>query len=341
MEAKKMALIRILQILLEHSDIEHPLTHDMIAERLYNVYGIEIERKAIGRHINDLIEMFDKENINKISGDEIIIVSDKRKGTYVEKRVFEDSELRMLIDGVLSSKYITAKHSKDLINKLCSLSNKHFKSHVKNIYSINEWSKTNNHDLFYNIEIIDEAIERKKQICFNYNRYEIDKKLHKNKTHIVSPFQLILNNQRYYLMALEESWKSVGYYRLDRVTDIKIIEDSSLTNIKEVEGYEYGIDYKDLASSRPYMYSDKAEKVSFISKIYMLNQIIDWFGKDILIEKVDEKKIKVTLKVSLDAMEYWAMQYCKYVEVVSPQSLRERIKNNFINALKKYDGETK
>ena len=62
MEAKKMALIRILQILLEHSDINHPLTHDMIAERLYNDYGIEIERKAIGRHINDLIEMFEKES---------------------------------------------------------------------------------------------------------------------------------------------------------------------------------------------------------------------------------------------------------------------------------------
>ena len=110
MEAKKMALIRILQILLEHSDINHPLTHDMIAERLYNDYGIEIERKAIGRHINDLIEMFEKESVNKIAGDEIIIASDKRKGTYIEKRVFEDSELRMLIDGVLSSKYITAKH---------------------------------------------------------------------------------------------------------------------------------------------------------------------------------------------------------------------------------------
>ena len=65
MEAKKMALIRILQILLEHSNINHPLTHEMIAQRLYNDYGIEIERKAIGRHINDLIEMFEKESINK------------------------------------------------------------------------------------------------------------------------------------------------------------------------------------------------------------------------------------------------------------------------------------
>lgn len=337
MEPKKLALIRILHILERYSDYDHPLTYDTIGQLLERDYGIEIERKAIGRHINDLVEMFESDAMSKDNGDEIVITSDKRRGTYIEKRVFEDSELHMLIDGVLSSKYITAKHSKDLIAKLCSLSNKYFKSHVKNVYSVNEWSKTDNYDLFYNIELIDEAIEKNKLIEFDYNRYEIDKKLHKNRVHTVSPYQLILNNQRYYLMASDEKWHNMSYYRLDRITDMKIIEDSSLTNIKNIKGFENGIDYKDLASSRPYMYTDPAEIVTFITRYSMLNQLFDWFGYNVKLEAVDEKRIKVTLKVSLDAMEYWAMQYIKFVEVISPISLRERIKNNINDAIKKYE----
>ena len=337
MEPKKLALIRILQILHEHSDYNHPLTQEDIIDKLDREYGIEVERKAIGRHINDLIEMFDKDSMSQDNGGEIIITSEKRRGTYIEKRMFEDSELHMLIDGVLSSKYITAKHSKDLINKLCLLSNKHFRSHVKNVYSINDWSKTDNKDLFLNIELIDEAIERKKNIRFNYNRYEIDKKLHSNKIHTVSPYQLILNNQRYYLMASDEKWHNMSYYRLDRIKNMEIIEDSTLVDLRDIEEYENGIDYKDLATSRPYMYTDKAEEVTFITKFYMLNQIIDWFGTNFEVEKIDEKQIKIKLKVSLDAMEYWAMQYGKFVEIISPSSLRERVINNLKVTLNKYE----
>ena len=337
MEPKKLALIRILQILHEHSDYDHPLTHEDIIKRLDIDYGIEVERKAIGRHINDLIEMFDKDSMSQDNGGEIIITSEKRRGTYIEKRMFEDSELHMLIDGVLSSKYITAKHSKDLINKLCALSNKHFKSYVKNVYSINDWSKTDNKDLFLNIELIDEAIERKKNIRFNYNRYEIDKKLHSNKIHTVSPYQLILNNQRYYLMASDEKWHNMSYYRLDRIKNMEIVEESTLVDLRDIEGYENGIDYKDLATSRPHMYTDKAEEVTFITKFYMLNQIIDWFGTNFEVEKIDEKQIKIKLKVSLDAMEYWAMQYGKFVEIISPSSLRERVINNLKVTLNKYE----
>lgn len=335
-EPKKMAILRILQILNEYSDYNHPLTHEDIANKLYHNYGIELERKAIGRHINDLIDVFDQESLSKKSGDYMTIVSDKRRGTYIEKRVFEDSELRMLIDGVLSSKYINTKHSTDLINKLCSLSNKYFRSSVKNVYSINEWSKTDNYSLFYNIEIIDEAIEKGLKIKFNYNKYGIDKKLHQGKEHIVSPYQLILHNQRYYLMALEEKWKNISYYRIDQIKKMEILEKNFLTPLKDVEGYEQGLDYQDLASSRPYMYTDKAEIVEFYARESMLGQIIDWFGTNIEIEKVEERKIKVQLKVSLDAMTFWALQYVKYIEIISPLKLRDKIKKCLEIGLDKY-----
>ncbi|MBQ5436574.1 MAG: WYL domain-containing protein, partial [Firmicutes bacterium] len=130
-EPKKLALIRIWQILKEYSDFDHPLTQEEIAGRLENDYGIVIERKAIGRNLSLLKEAgFDIES--------------RRAGSYLGSREFEDSELHMLIDGVLSSRHITAKHSKDLIERLCGLSNRYFRAHVKNIHSVNDWSKTDN-----------------------------------------------------------------------------------------------------------------------------------------------------------------------------------------------------
>lgn len=146
LEPKKLALIRIRQILEQYSDRKHPLTQEEIAVILEREFGIGIERKAVSRNLSLLKE----------AGVEI---ESGRDGSWISEREFEDAELHMLIDGVLSSRYITAKHSKDLIEKLCGLSNKYFRSHVKHIYSVNEWSKTDNQALFYNIEMIDEAIE--------------------------------------------------------------------------------------------------------------------------------------------------------------------------------------
>ena len=192
-EPKKLALIRILQILQKHSDFNHPLTHEDIGMMLENEYGIIIERKAVGRNLSLLKEAgFDIES--------------KRNGSYLESRDFDDAELRMLIDGVLSSKYITANHSKDLIERFCGLSNRYFRSHIKNIYSVNDWSKTDNQALFLNIELVDEAIEQVRQIHYDYNKYGLDKKLHKSSYQRVSPYQLILHNQRYYLMGYSDYW---------------------------------------------------------------------------------------------------------------------------------------
>ena len=175
-EPTKLALVRILQILEQYSDFDHPLKQQDIIDYLDKDYGISIERKAVGRNLSLL-----KEAGYDIASD--------RRGSYLAERTFDDSELRMLIDGVLASRYITAKHSKELIERLCSLSNRYFRSHVKNIWSVNEWSKTDNQTLFYNIEIVDAAIEQGKQIAFCYNKYGSDKKLHKTSDRVQRPIR--------------------------------------------------------------------------------------------------------------------------------------------------------
>ena len=325
LEPKKLALLRIWQILLKHSDYDHPMTHEDIIKHLESDYGIEMERKAVGKNIADL-------------RDAGIDISSRRAGSYIDSREFEDSELKLLIDGVLQSKHITARHSKDLIEKLCGLSNKYFRSHVKNVYSVNDWSKTENQALFYNIDVIDEAIATGKQVQYDYNKYGVDAKLHKSSFQRVSPYQLILHNQRYYLMGYSDYWGNMTFHRLDRISNMRIY-DKPATLITNVKGYENGIDFKQIASTMPYMYTDKPERIEFIADEWIVDQIVDWFGKDIRMSLIseNEKKVKVELVASPNAMEHWALQYINYVEVTKPESLRAKILDSLRSGINKYN----
>ena len=323
-EPKKLALLRIWQILQKHSDYDHPLTQEDIIKYLESDYGIEMERKAVGKNIADL-------------RDAGIDIGSRRAGSYIDSREFEDSELKLLIDGVLQSKHITAHHSKDLIEKLCGLSNKYFRSHVKNVYSVNDWSKTENQALFYNIDVVDEAIATGKQVQYDYNKYGVDAKLHKSSFQRVSPYQLILHNQRYYLMGYSDYWGNMTFHRLDRISNMRLY-DKPATPITSVKGYENGLDFKQIASTMPYMYTDTPERIEFIADECIVDQIVDWFGKDIRMTTLpdDDKKVKVELVASPNAMEHWALQYLNHVEVTKPESLRKRIIESINSATRKY-----
>ena len=322
LEPKNLALIRILQILQKHSDCEHPLKHDKIVELLEREYGLIVERKVVGRNISLLNE----------AGYEI---KTTKKGSYLEERTFEDSELKLLIDGVLSSKHITPKQSKELIEKLCSQANKYFKKNVKNIYSVGDWNKTENVTVFYNIDVVDEAIEFNKQIKFSYSKYGADKKLHRTAIHTVSPYQMILHNGRYYLMSYNEKWEHIQYYRMDRITDIELL-DLVRTPLKTISGFENGIDYKRFSSSMPYMFFDEPKPIEFYVNCWAIDQIIDWFGKGCYIEEKLDGRFLVKVNASVNAMEYWAMQYLNAVEILKPLELRDRIKKNIQSANEKY-----
>lgn len=328
LETKRLSLLRILQILQNETDQDHPLTQVRIEEKLKSEYGLVVERKAVGRNLQLLREAgFEIESVPK-------------KGCYLLRRTFEDSELRWLIDNVLSSRHIPARYSKDLIDKLLTLSSKYFKSraNVKSAYAIPSLGKSENLNIFRNVDIADEAIEKKQKIKFTYNRYGKDKKLHKTTEHIVSPYQMIIHNQRYFLIALNEKWKNIGHYRLDRITNIEIVDEKG-TELSTIKGYENGIDYSAYANSLPYMFSDGLETVTFaIKDESMIDQVVDWFGVDFRLEKSNERLL-VTVKVSPSAMEYWALQYLKNIEVISPQYLRDKIIEDLKEATEKYTGE--
>lgn len=311
LEAKKTLIMRIYQILEKYSDEEHPLTQPEIIEILRRDYDIECERKAVGRNVSYLKEMgYD-------------IETDAR-GSYLATRRIEDAELRLLIDSVLSSRHINSTHSGQLIEKLIKLGGVNFKSNVKHVYSVKDWDKSQNQDFFLNVELADEAIEQNKKISFEYNRVGVDGKLRKGEVHTASPYQMLLHNQRYYLMLKDDKYDTVSYDRLDKMTGMRVLDEPALP-LREIEGFKNGINYKELATSMPYMFSDKPQLITLRCANFMTDELYDWFGSGFNATQTDSAHFTVTVKASPRAMLYWALQYNDKVEVLAPKPLREEV----------------
>ena len=347
-ESKKLALIRIWQIFKEYSDFNHPLTQEDIARRLEHDYGIVIERKAISRNISLLKE----------AGVEI---ESGRAGSYLSCRDFEDAELRLLIDGVLSSKFITAKHSKSLINRLCTLSNTYFKPSVKHIYSVDNWNKTDNKELFLNIEIIGDAIERNRQIAFNTGRYGMDKKIHKGYRFTGTPCAMLLNDQQYFLLFIwnlneDDESEKLEYIAItcpmEEIMDVKILEDKIGIDPTRVEAFKNGMDipkflneYSVRKDGIVFDDSSKVERVTFVCPETYIESAIRTFGHDIRILKAapleceeleDDVVWSLSLKkdnpvkISVKTTKYGALDFVlekKYAIVISPPYIKEYVRH--------------
>ncbi len=321
-EAKKTLIMRIYQTLEKYSDENHPLKQQDIIDILERDYDVLCERKAVGRNISYLKEMgFD-------------IETDGR-GTYLASRSFENAELRLLIDSVLSSRHINPTHSKQLIDKLIKLGGYNFKSNVRHVYSVKDWDKSQNRDFFLNIELADEAIEKGKKISFVYNRTGVDGKLRAKDAHIGSPYQMLLHNQRYYLMLKDDKYGTVSYDRLDKMTDMKVLDEDAVP-IKEIDGFKNGINYKEIATSLPYMFSDKPVPITIKCANFMTDELYDWFGGGFTAMQTDEGHFTASLKASPRAMLYWALQYNDKAEIISPKSLRDEVVAALKSALKMY-----
>ena len=313
-EPKKLALIYILNILRSDTDSDHPLKQEELVELLATRYGVILERKAVGRNLALLRD----------AGYEI---TGGARGVYLADRDFEPSELRLLIDSVLFSKHINPAQSRDLSERLAALGGKHFDMHRKHVATstAGERNKNQHSQLFYAIELAEEAIEHGRRLHFSSLKYGPDKKLHKSSENSVSPYQMILQNQHYYLMAYSARHDKVSFFRMDKMSDVRI-ERAAAVPLRTLPGYEGGLDYRELTSSLPYMFSDRPIPVTFLCEGWLIDQVIDWFGYgvDIRADK-GQDRYRVTVRVSAAAMEYWALQYAKHVRILAPSDLRARL----------------
>lgn len=347
-QPKKLLIINILDILKTYTDADHRLNQKEIEELLKKEYQMTADRKSIKRNLSNLIDfgypIEYSESIrmtpNKKTGEleECCIWSD-----FYMERDFTDGELRLLIDGLLFSKHVPYNQCKELVEKLEGLSNIYFQSRVKHITRLPE-DKTDNKQLFLNIELLDEAISKKHKIVFNYLEYGTDKKLHIKKRpdgtirdYVISPYQMAAKEGKYYLICNYDKYNDISNYRIDRITNLKILDDVA----KPFNSLEFSngksLDLAEYMKDHVYMYAGGNTHVKFHINHAMISDIIDMFGKDVKFTDEDENGVTVSVYTNEMAMEQFAKSFAPDVYVLEPQELRNKIKSRLEKALKNYE----
>jgi hypothetical protein len=344
-QAKKLMIINILDILKKYSDEDHRLSQKDIADILKSKYEMVADRKAIKRNIMNLIDFgYDIQYSEKVRNivdkngneEETVLLSD-----FYLNSDFTDVELRLLIDGVLSSKNMPHTHQKKLIEKIENLSNKYFKSKVQYIRSVSD-NSIQNKELFYIIEILDEAISKNKKVSFYYNEYGTDKKLNPKKNnngiekeYIVNPYQMAVANGRYYLICNYDKYENMSNYRVDKISNIKILKEKRKL-IKEVKDYKDGLNMQKHMAEHIYMFAGESIRVEMQAKKYIVSELIDWFGKNIEFRNETEDEIVAVVNINKNAMRRWALQYALHVRITQPQELVDILKKDIQDAYNNY-----
>lgn len=331
LEPKKLALLRILQILHDCSDVNHPLTQEDIAKHLLNDYGIDMERKAISNNIALLRDYAGYD-----------IVSEKR-GSYLDSRKFEDSELKLLIDSVLYSKYIAPKYAKDLIEKLSTFGSRSFAKKLKTGYILDNFHERTFAEFFNNIDTIEEAIQNRVQVKFMLNEYGEDKKLHpvRDEKIAVNPYRIIAHQGEYYLICSYNDDDCLVNLHIKFITDIELTDLPS----KVFEDMEKGnVSITDYINAHPYMYNGRMVSVKMRVSRKIFSDLIEAFGKDFSVEEIADERlsefyVNVTLRANSWDIRRFALNYMGYVTVLSPEWIVKKIKFYIQEGCKDYFGE--
>lgn len=322
---KKLTILFILDILKRETNYDHRISQQDIIAILKRDYNMELERKSVARNINDLTD----------AGYDIVCSN----GYYLDSRDFEYSEVRLIIDSLLFSKNIPQNQCKALIKKLINLTDRYFNARVRHISTM-PVPKTDHRQVFYTVEVLDEAISHNKMVSFYYNEYRTDKKLHHKREarYRVSPYQIAATSGRYYLICCTEHHNNIAHYRIDHIEGAEIM-DCKAKPMKEVKGLEHGLDLPKHMAEHIYMFSGESRRVVFRAQKSLVDQVIDWFGTDVTFFHEREASVDVSVRVNENAMFCWLLQYGPYCEVLEPLELREKVKNAVTEMAARYGRE--
>ena len=320
-------VLYILNVLKKYSDAEHLLSIAEIQRKIKEIYNVEIDSRTIRRNINLLKFKLDYD---------ISTRDDNGKGYYLSRDPetdFEPGEVRAIIDNFSYANYIVPSIAKNIIKKCKNIQNIYENEKIKdyNIYAND--SKTENAEVIKNIEDISNSIYQHKKIKFEYWKYAITDKLDKKivSTPIVSPYAIVYSKQEFYLIAIKEGQIEFYNYRLDRIKNIQILDEQITINKKKNEIQEF-------AESSTEMFGGKKEEIEAICHIWLLDTIIDTFGRNVTIEKIpnDDEYFKLEVDTNPLGFKMWAMRNIDLVEVKRPISLRNEMQEIIKNAAQKY-----
>ena len=318
-------ILYILNVLKKYSDEEHILKTTEIQRKVKEIYDVDIDTRTIRRNINLL----------KFKLDYDISTRDENgKGYYISKNPetdFEAGEIRAIIDTFSYAKYIVPSISKNVINKCKNLQNIYENKKLNNYKIFVSGSKTDNMEVIKNIEDISDAILNLNKIEFEYWKYTINTKLEKEiiSKPKVTPYAIVYNKQEFYLIGIKEGQDKFYHYRLDRIKNIK-----QLNEKRTIE--KTSSDIQEFVESTVEMFGGKKELIEAKCKMFLLDTVIEEFGKETSITKLDDEHFKFVSETNTMGFKMWAMRNIDVVEVIKPVSLRNEIKEIILNANNKY-----
>lgn len=321
-KGKKLGLLYLKDYLEKQSDEYNPVTmkdiKDMLAE-----HDIISDRKTIYTDLKTLSEDYGLD----------LIKAGYRY--YVASRDFELEEIKLLIDMVLSSNFITEKKTKKLIEKLENQVSVHEGKKLNRRIYVRK-NKTNNENVYLNIDKISEAINSNRKILFQYFSYNIQKQKelrHEGKIHKISPYALIWVDQNYYMLGYDTEYREMRHYRVDRMTNISL-SDEYRQGKKLFEKTDMSV----YTNKVFYMFTGDETEVKFRCKNNVIDAIMDRFGDEIIIVPDADGYFTFSTEVVVSPQFFaWLSAFGTDVEVVHPRSVRKKIYNHFTSIADMYD----
>ena len=308
---QKLKILHIAEIFKEMTDEEHGLTLAEIIEELKR-RGISTERKSLYNDIEAL----------RTFGMEIETKKDKTVRYYLAEREFELPELKLLVDAVQSSKFITRKKSSALIKKIESLASMYEAKQLQRQVFVANRIKTMNESIYYAVDEIHKAISADRQITFQYFdwNFKKEKQLRRDgRIYAVSPWALTWDDENYYMIAFDEESGIIKHYRVDKMQKIKVSASKRLGE-KLFENFDPAV-----YSGKTFgMYGGRDEQVTLRCRHSMAGIVVDRFGQDVIMYDVGNGFFEISVKVSVSPLFLtWIMNFGGDMMIVSPDSVLE------------------
>ena len=313
---QKFKFTYLMRIMLEKTDDEHALTMSQIMEELAK-YDITAERKSIYTDFQDMTDRFGVEIIKEQKGREVEY--------HVGARQFELAEVKLLIDAIQSSKFITEKKSRELIAKVKSFVSDYQAGSLQRQVFINDRVKTMNESVYYNVDDIQTALNENKKIRFKYYRWNIKRELepsHNGEWLTVSPWALVWDDENYYMVAYDDGDEKIKHYRVDKMMRILLTEEKRAG--KELFK---NFDMARYSKATFGMYGGEEKRVKIRFKHHLCGVFIDRFGKDISFRAVDEDHSEFYVTVNVSPQFFgWILSLGPDVKIVGPDDVAEGIR---------------
>lgn len=318
-ERQRVKILYVLRVLWEETDEVHPLSANRIAEKV-SAFGVSCERKSIYKDLEELTEF----------GFDIVRT---RKGAYLASRQFELPELKLLVDAVQSSKFITEKKSDELIAKLGSLLSRSDSAKLRRQVLVKNRIKSMNESIYYNVDAVYDGIRRNRQISFSYYTWNIKKEMEpkkQGKRYVISPWFLEWEDEKYYLVGFDETAGRMKHFRVDKMKRITVLNE-------ERNGGEL-FDKTDIASYGRQafgMFAGRKETVTLIFENELAGVVIDRFGKEVWMHPVDKEHFSAAVEVMISNQFFgWIFGLGGKAEIAEPAGVREEYQKLLQQALK-------